>query len=187
MTSNTTEKDSKASHMTEASFAILENANESHVEYENQKSQNEQFSYWNERFTEFVSIETVYKRCHKVFEFKNKLHKHLKQICTETTNECLTVIRFATNLTIVNLVKESDQAVVEASSIETTSVLASSSNIVSSSIVTFRVSTENLRYELDFRSWNYLTAKVTLNSTILSNFTIDCLDTECESILINRE
>ena len=123
-----------------------------------------------------MSIEIICKKCHKVFESKNKLHKHLKQACAKATNEYLIVIRFATKTTAVNFVKRANQVVV-----------AESSNVVSSSIVMFKISTEDLRYELDFRSWNYLTAKVTLNSTILSDFTIDCLNTECEFILIDRE
>ena len=106
-TSNTAEENSKTSHIIEASFAFLENEINNET-YENQKSENESFSYWNERFIEFVSIEIVCKKCNMSFESKNKLHKHLRQICAEATNECLTVIRFATNLTIVNLVKESD-------------------------------------------------------------------------------
>ena len=43
--SNTTEENSKTLHMTEASFTFFENINKLYIEYENQKSENESFSY----------------------------------------------------------------------------------------------------------------------------------------------
>ncbi len=115
-----------------------------------------------ETFAEFVEIEIFCITCKKIFSFRNKLHKHLKN--------CKSTIKIKRIKEIVSL---SQQNISE-------KLITIKSMIVKSTIFI-----ANKNYELVFKKWNYAEAFVKLRSKFIENDYV-CLNIDIEASLTNR-
>ena len=128
--------------------------------YEKQSIMKKNFD---EIFVDFVDFETIYKHCHKIFSFNNKLHYHLRH------DQC--------NKKSIQIKKTFTMSAVFMYS-------ADILEFTTSEIIESFVSTKNLNYDINFRNWNFLKTLIKLFS---SNIDIHvCIDTECEAIFENK-
>jgi hypothetical protein len=119
-----------------------------------------------ETFVEFVKIEVSCIKCKKIFSFRNKLHKHLKE--DYKTIKSTKTIR--------------DKFV---KSIDTSD--SKTSDLKASTIVKFTTFTSNKSYDLVFRKWNYVEVLIKLRSDLNVKEDYVCLDTEIEAFLTNKQ
>jgi hypothetical protein len=139
------------------------------AEYDDQKNElyydeitvNSEEKY--ETFVRFVEIEVFCIKCKKVFSFRNKLHKHLKEDCK--TAESVKAIR-------EKFLKSTHT---------TNSKISISTNSI---IVKFTAFTSNKEYDFAFRKWNYAEALIKFRSNLKEDFV--CLNTDTEASLTNR-
>ena len=84
-------------------------------------------------FVEFINFETIYKHCHKVFSFNNKLHHHLRH------DQC-----------IKKFIHKDDESKIFA--IESISYAKDVTVSVLSKIIESTISIKDLKYDIDFRN-----------------------------------
>jgi hypothetical protein len=114
-----------------------------------------------EIFAEFVEIEASCITCKKVFSFRNKLHKHLKN--------CKSTIK-------IEKIKKSAQKKINEKSIMIKSIIVKSTIFIA-----------NKNYELIFRKWNYVEALIKLKSNLQTNDDYVCLNIDIDASLTNKQ
>ncbi len=114
-----------------------------------------------ETFAEFVEIEVSCITCKKVFSFRNKLYKHLKN--------CKSAIK-------IEKIKKSAQKKISEKSIMIKSIIVKSTTF-----------TGNKSYELVFRKWNYVEALIKLRSNLQTNDDYVCLNIDIDAFLTNKQ
>ena len=122
---------------------------------------------YDQQFAGFVGIETFCRNCDETFPSKSKLHKHLRKGCTnEDSSACKSVLP-AKEL-LANLGESESYSTI----VEIPRVIKSTA------------STSKQDSNFNFRSWNYVIAKVRLIKTDTNDNVY--LNTNCDITLIDR-
>lgn len=109
-----------------------------------------------ETFADFIEIEFVYKHCYKTFSFNNKLHDHLRfYLCSKKQK-----------------IKNSSN-----------NVVAFFADFIE--IIKFKVLSNDLKYDVSFRNWNFLKTRVKFDFKDEDIYV--CLNTDCDFIFWDKK
>ncbi len=154
----------KNDHDTNMSINFAEFDDQRNELYYNEITSNSEKKY--ETFAKFVNIEVFCIKCKKIFSFRNKLHKHLKENCQTMKS--------------TKFVREKFMKCAEINDAETFI-------ITKSIIVKFIAFIANKNYDLALRKWNYAEALMKLRSNLNVKRDYVCLDTEIEAFLTDKQ